>query len=460
MRRFLILILILTFGQSACTPAISEATPASTGRLPALPDTWTPEPSAAPSSTATARQRPTASSTPTQIPAEATDPPDIPTSFPTLTPFPQEKLSPLKPGEDLTITEIHMVSEQVGWAFGFQQQQIQRVLYTADGGKTWQDRTPVTTIPKNPQLRKKPAGYFFDRNTALVLTPAVSSNPADAAHVVWRTEDAGMTWKSSAPLSLRNLEPDFLPREFYFINSQIGWLRVHLGYMMMHEYTNLYVTEDGGRSWKRIIDPGSNYLQGYHNTGMAFASMQDGWVTKDNLGATEPILEQTRDGGRTWEILSLPSPPGKDWYQLQQSCQTSSPAFPSTQVGLLLVNCYPFDAEEGVYDLDTPSSTLYATSDWGENWHTYQFPTPVDQLVFVDLQHGFAFGKVHYRTRNGGADWNRIKSVSWQGDFHFLSTQLGWAVARKGEDVALVKTSDGGLTYQQLNPAAGYNYQN
>jgi hypothetical protein len=67
---------------------------------------------------------------------------------------------------------------------------------------------------------------------------------------------------------------------------------------------------------------------------------------------------------------------------------------------------------------------------------------------------GFAMGEDHYQTMNGGADWNKIKTVTWQGQFSFISPNRGWAVARRNGDIALVVTSDGGRSYQQLNPLA------
>jgi len=72
--------------------------------------------------------------------------------------------------------------------------------------------------------------------------------------------------------------------------------------------------------------------------------------------------------------------------------------------------------------------------------------------VFIDFLTGFALGKDHYRTNNGGADWTRIKTVTWFGQFSFINTQEGWAVAWRDGDFAFVHTTDGGLTYQLITP--------
>ena len=39
--------------------------------------------------------------------------------------------------------------------------------------------------------------------------------------------------------------------------------------------------------------------------------------------------------------------------------------------------------------------------------------------------------------------------------YSFVDEQYGWAVARQGEDFALVRSADGGRTWQQLEPTVG-----
>jgi photosystem II stability/assembly factor-like uncharacterized protein len=57
-----------------------------------------------------------------------------------------------------------------------------------------------------------------------------------------------------------------------------------------------------------------------------------------------------------------------------------------------------------------------------------------------------------YETRDGGETWELIKTVSWDGQFSFIDEQNGWAIARNQDEIALVRTEDGGRTWSQLDP--------
>jgi photosystem II stability/assembly factor-like uncharacterized protein len=59
-----------------------------------------------------------------------------------------------------------------------------------------------------------------------------------------------------------------------------------------------------------------------------------------------------------------------------------------------------------------------------------------------------------YRTDDGGETWEHVKTVFWDGQFSFVGSQYGWAVARSGEALALVKTVDGGSSWVELEPQA------
>lgn len=100
-------------------------------------------------------------------------------------------------------------------------------------------------------------------------------------------------------------------------------------------------------------------------------------------------------------------------------------------------------------DLRT-ASFLYTTLDGGETWTSNPFPG--DSLAFIDADLGWGLGRDVYMTEDGGQTWVHVKAVSWDGQFSFIDDQLGWAVARLGDETALVKTVDGGLTWAQLTP--------
>jgi photosystem II stability/assembly factor-like uncharacterized protein len=61
------------------------------------------------------------------------------------------------------------------------------------------------------------------------------------------------------------------------------------------------------------------------------------------------------------------------------------------------------------------------------------------------------------QTRDGGATWTTIKTVTWSGSLDFVDEQNGWAIARLEDAVALLKTSNGGITWQEIKPVVASN---
>jgi len=415
-----------------------------------LPQDSSPTPTrdTPPSPTPTSTSSPTAQATPTKRPSSTATPRpptnEPPPTSPAPSPVSSTSLSPLTPGEEVTIKRIEMISALTGWAIGSQNEGPEHILYTDDGGATWMDRTPPTTISQDGTWQIKVHGHFRDENTAWAIYSAHTPPPV-SQQVVWRTSDAGQTWSASQSLPLTGQEPMFAPKYFSFIDSQQGWLLVHVDSGMSHEYSHLFATDDGGESWERVMDPFGNALQSLHNTDMSFANPKVGWVTKDNLGVMPgAFFEKTFDGGHTWESIFLPSPDDLNLDQVGV-CRTYSPTFTSQQTRLLLLQCESFNN-------GSTHQYVYATSDGGDTWQHTKLPGPVFELEFVSVETGYALGKDIYKTVNGGQDWNKVKTVFWEGDFSFVDKVQGWAVARKKNDVALVRTTDGARSWDIIQP--------
>lgn len=73
-------------------------------------------------------------------------------------------------------------------------------------------------------------------------------------------------------------------------------------------------------------------------------------------------------------------------------------------------------------------------------------------MLFINPDVGWALGKDIYQTADGGQTWTKMSTVQWEGQFSFVSEQLGWAVARSGKEYALVQTEDGGKTWDIIDP--------
>lgn len=383
---------------------------------------------------------PTTATTPEKI--EPTQPPQ-----PTAT-LSARQMPRLTPNSEVILTQISMTNQNEGWGIGHQLGSDDHILHTKDGGQTWADRTPPEPPPQQGESQKIAWGYFADKNNAWVIYAYQKWHVVPQPPLVWKTTDGGITWQPSQPLSLTGQEEFFLPEGFTFPDTEHGWLLIHVGGGMHHDYSLLYRTTDGGQSWERMIDPYKTGLQSLENTDLAFVDENVGWVGKNNMGVMlGAFWEHTEDGGRNWESSFLPAPPELDWKNDPNACRTESPHFTSSQTAVFLVNCRVFED-----DKEKTLTYIYTTGDQGKNWQHAQLPSQVDELDFIDYQTGWATGRDIYQTTDGGLSWVKIKTVHWSGQFSFVDAQHGWAVASDEDATVLVKTEDGGRSWKLLTP--------
>jgi photosystem II stability/assembly factor-like uncharacterized protein len=293
--------------------------------------------------------------------------------------------------------------------------------------------------------------FFWDQNIAWTAFPVGTVLEDPSIHRVWKTTDSGKSWSASSPKPYPFGVYLTYPKEFFFLDSLTGWLRVSSGFTHMHDLSYLFQTSDGGQTWNLVNQPGNSEIEVLKNTAMAFANETDGWMLKDSLGGYYPFIEVTRDGGLKWEWVNLPAPEG-DWEDLDRRCIGMDPVFLNTGEGLFLLNCLIYNPERKVYDPDQTISYLYRSLDLGETWEIQELPGPVNHLLFLNRWWGYALGTDHYRTRDGGRSWELVKTVNWQGQFSFISSREAWAIAQSGDNLALVHTSDSGETYQIITP--------
>jgi photosystem II stability/assembly factor-like uncharacterized protein len=359
----------------------------------------------------------------------------------------------------VTVTAIHMLDTAAGWAVaaGGVGDPDDHILRTADGGATWQDVTPPERHDPSLPLGKGATAFFLDANTAWATFYDRTVGPEVAAPAVWRTADAGKTWALSGALDVSDVEL-YLPSDVVFVDAQTGWLMAHVGAGMMHDYVNIYATADGGQTWERVVDPFTDNLpQSCGKTAMVFADARTGWVTGDCQGVQPgaPYLQKTTDGGRVWQFVELPPPASApEAFKTDTiACGTYSPA-PLSPASLVVgVVCNDFNVGQFF-------SFVYATSDGGQTWASYPVSDRLDGLVFVSPQAGWvmtaptsaAETRDLYQTQDGGQTLTKVKTLNWQGQFDFVVEQEGWAVAKAGDAVALVHTTDGGRTWKEIRP--------
>lgn len=427
------LIFIVPVFLMACNlfqPAMPTATPGTLPTVTEMPPTQTavlPSPTAVVLATVTPSEVP-----PTEIPPTA-----APSATPGAVPLPT-----LVPGQPITITQIRMSDTAIGWGIGYQVMGESHILRTGDGGSSWVDVSP----PAGDGLLSQPAALFQDAQSAWVAYPADAMQPA----FVWRTSDGGASWVQ-APLPAGN-EAEFFSPAFFAADGTQLWLLVTVGAGMQHAYSDLFTSVDGGLSWTKIADPFSQQasdLMIFPHTGMVFKNAT-GWVTKENGVMDGMYWVTSPDSGLTWTAQTPSPPPG----ETNVMCSTTSPVLFDAQSGYLLTVCWNYQSD---------NLHAYFTAVNGSTVTYVPLPATVGGMQFFSPQHGLAFGCWDYNlpeaptcnilsTTDGGQHWTHVKTVNWDGDFWFVNPQTGWAVARSGVQSALVRTDNGGATWQLLHP--------
>jgi photosystem II stability/assembly factor-like uncharacterized protein len=345
-----------------------------------------------------------------------------------------------------------MIDVLNGWAVGGAENQSNRILSTADGGLSWRDVTPPEPSPPGA-----PEGtaitFFLDADRAWV-TFAYQVLPATPT--VWRTQDGGFTWQASQPVDITGLGEFYSPSDLQFSDDQHGWMLIQLGIIISPDFVALFNTQDGGLTWQRAVDPAQHNLQqSCGASGVTFRDPQTGWVAGDCLGlGPGASFQRTRDGGQTWEAQPLPPPAEVPnlFEGGEFSCGVDAPRFASPQNAVLAVACI------GLAD-DSSENFLYATADGGETWNVAG-PLPVyDSFSFINPSVGWVLGasapqgeapRDLFHTTDGGLSWSKVTTVAWRGQLNFVDEQTGWAVAQAGGALVLIKTADGGQTWQTI----------
>jgi hypothetical protein len=227
------------------------------------------------------------------------------------------------------------VASGAGWAWT-----ASRLWWTADGGATWQERTP--TALASGAIR---GASFLDSSRGWLAAQALSTGELQ----IFRTQDGGLTWSVSA---LPDAQGDLAERggnlSLDFVDAQSGWVSVRLQTSAAFSEGRLFRTQDGGLTWSELSLPAGGEVH--------FLDANRGWLAGGPGGGQ---LFATGDGGQTWQPLdpgnTAQGGVGLNFYSL--------PAFTSPQEGLLPLT---------ISDAADPRLELYATHDGGSTWSLAQ----------------------------------------------------------------------------------------
>lgn len=242
------------------------------------------------------------------------------------------------------------------------------------------------------------------------------------------------------------------------------------GYMAAGADVNLYSSNDGGLTWKKIsgVKGSMPFLSVY------FLDNLHGYA----IGSSD--LAITTDGGNTWKVKPLPAGfyRTKSWVNIQfispatGFITTGVGAYKTTDTGTSWRTIIP-SVTNTIFFLDdkngwaqTAPDSICMTSDGGEHWKRFaELPIPsnygpnygpdlYDVLQFTDDQHGWFMNFAMLRsTSDGGVHWKMTVDYTTPRsngpsltDFQMLTSQEGYLATHE----QVLKTHDGGASWQPV----------
>lgn len=375
------------------------------------------------------------------------------------------------------LTDLHMIDATVGWAVSWDiaGAGAYHILRTVDGGVHWKVMLQCSSSQSLGRgFVQGCVSDFHSATVATVLAPEYNSATRESQSRIFHTSDGGQTWRSSV------VKARYLETPAVFTDALHGWFLAtdHFpGYDPGSDYIGkdiaLFRTSDGGNTWQRIASaPATSQLPGTSDDAygvvpfaasarMQFVTATTGWLagtSYQNVSTSFCWLYVTHDAGSTWHQVAIPFP--------AQGLLLWPPRFFTGQEGLLPV------LTSGPAPQYARGTMFYTTHDGGQTWTGTAVPFDVTNGGFLDMNNAWAPAatvdeKALYTTSDGWQHWNKIlmkTAFKRVFGFSFVSPGLGWALAdnrttfapepgggiRKGDMIAVLKTTDGGQTWREI----------
>lgn len=298
---------------------------------------------------------------------------------------------------------LAVVSDRVAWASGGKG----TVLRTTDG-ETWQVR-PVAGA-EELDFRDIEA---WDEHTAVAMS--IGTGPASN---VYKTTDGGATWRRV----FANAEATG------FWDALTFWDRLHgalFGDPVRGRF-QVYLTEDGGESWKPAPEAGMPLSLenegGFAASGSCLVSGPGKRLAFVTGGASESRVFVSTDGGRTFQVSTSPVPAGA----------ASKGLFSAVWLGEKTVLTVGGDYKQPT--LESVKASL--SGDGGAHWtqikadpgflsSVVRGPGPDGSVVAVGLA-GTGISS------DGGKTWKAIDATPYNTTGFAPGGEAGWAVGPKG----------------------------
>lgn len=339
---------------------------------------------------------------------------------------------------------LHMVDADTGWAIA-----DMGLLHTRDGGRSWTLRNPGGVDPAG--LQPSPETHAWGNAAFTGSSEAWVAAAGPDTVTVFHTADAGQSWSAATvkPESDAKMDQSDTPAVIGldFPTPTDGWLLTTAGGIAAGvQDIELYRTVDAGATWKLLAaatqqrpSPSGLPAEGV-KTGIGFTGPDHGWITGYRGSQPGMWLYETADGGKTWHTSALPTPAG---ISTAASPQSFPPHFTKVGHGVIPVT----------WPGATSTTVFYVTNDDGATWQAttpiesadpmqlWTWPTGRDAAAASDT--------TWCVTDNASATWHceplpaALHGIS---DLSFASPQAGWAIA----DGSLLTTTDNGRSWEPV----------
>lgn len=295
--------------------------------------------------------------------------------------YAQQGWSVVKTGEPEDLITVYFTDSKRGFAAG----DNGYFIYTTDGGKNWQKQFVYTEANINEI-------YFRNDDDGYVV----------AGRKLFITKDAGRSWRDEVIFNqadFPNGTPEFLSVRFadknrgIIVGSVLSKNDRVVDSLVMR-------TDNGGKSWSRVIVPFKNEL--YH---LDFVNSSKGWIAGD-LGT----ILYTNDGGMNWQVQK-------------------------TGTNRALYNVDFRDEKDGF--AVGGGGTILRTENGGEVWEIVKtdFSSTFLRVDFASDKEGWIAGHkgTILRTSDKGKTWIKQESKTDKSLYGlYITKKYGWAVGANG----------------------------
>jgi photosystem II stability/assembly factor-like uncharacterized protein len=252
------------------------------------------------------------------------------------------------------------------------------------GGLVRYDRRSGERIDIKPQEARGGPPLRWNWDSALVLSPHSPTRLYYGAQILFRSDDRGDTWKAISPDLTRNIDRNKLKvmgRVFSidavaknestsFYGTIVALAESPLVEDLIYAGTDdglIQITEDGGKSWRKVEDfpftskPSEVYVSdleaSQHDANTVYACFDN-----HKNGDFKPYLLRSTDRGKTWVNISGDLPERGSVYTIAVDHETANLLFAGTEFG------------------------VFATRDGGQHWHPLKGGMPPIAVRDLEIQ--------------------------------------------------------------------------